>query len=169
MTRTDSPPARDERTQLATFLDYVRDTARAKCEGVSPDDARRAPLPGSPLMTIAGLINHLSWVEYYWFEVAFLGGEDEGPWTEEDPDREMRIAVDMPLADVLSLYEERTTRYRELVASHDLDTPAARPRGNGDGGHPDLRWIVLHLIEETARHNGHLDLIREIVDGTTGV
>ncbi|GGV79977.1 hypothetical protein GCM10015535_17570 [Streptomyces gelaticus] len=169
MTRTDSPPARDERTQLATFLDYVRDTARAKCEGVSPDDARRAPLPGSPLMTIAGLINHLSWVEYYWFEVVFLGGEDEGPWTEEDPDREMRIAVDMPLADVLSLYEERTTRYRELVASHDLDTPAARPRGNGDGDHPDLRWIVLHLIEETARHNGHLDLIREIVDGTTGV
>ncbi|MET9919860.1 DinB family protein [Streptomyces sp. NPDC006435] len=167
MTRTDSPPAWDERTQLATFLDYARDTARAKCEGVSPDDARRAPLPGSPLMTIAGLINHLSWVEYHWFEVVFLGGEDEGPWTDEDPDREMRIAVDMPLADVLALYAERTARYRELVASHDLDTPAERPRR--DGRSPDLRWIVLHLIEETARHNGHLDIIREIVDGTTGV
>ncbi|MGW2178877.1 DinB family protein [Streptomyces sp. NPDC001732] len=166
MTRTDTPPAWDERTQLATFLDYTRDTARAKCEGVSPDDARRAPLPGSPLMTIAGLINHLSWVEYYWFEVVFLGGEDEGPWTDEDPDREMRIAVDMPLADVLALYEERTTRYRELVASHDLDTPARRRRDNGTA--PDLRWIVLHLTEETARHNGHLDIIREIVDGTTG-
>ncbi|MFB6816719.1 DinB family protein [Streptomyces sp. NPDC056347] len=166
MTRTDTPPARDERTQLATFLDYVRDTARVKCEGVSPDDARRAPLPGSPLMTVAGLINHLSWVEYHWFEVMFLGGEDEGPWTEEDPDREMRIALDMPLDDVLALYAERTARYRELVASHDLDTLAVRPRG--DGRHPDLRWIVLHLIEETARHNGHLDLIREIVDGTTG-
>jgi uncharacterized damage-inducible protein DinB len=167
MTRTDSPPAWDERTQLATFLDYARDTARAKCEGVSPDDARRAPLPGSPLMTIAGLINHLSWVEYYWFEVVFLGGEDEGPWTDEDPDREMRIAVDMPLTDVLALYGERAARYRELVASHDLDTPAGRPRR--DGRCPDLRWIVLHLIEETARHNGHLDIIREIVDGTTGV
>ncbi|WP_326767499.1 DinB family protein [Streptomyces sp. NBC_01591] len=166
MTRTDSPPAWDERTQLATFLDYVRDTARAKCEGISPDGARRAPLPGSPLMTIAGLINHLSWVEYYWFEVVFLGGEDEGPWTDEDPDREMRIAVDMPLADVLSLYEERTTRYRELVASNDLDASARRTRD--DGSSPDLRWIVLHLIEETARHNGHLDAIREIVDGTTG-
>lgn len=117
-------------------------------------------------MTVAGLINHLSWVEYHWFEVTFLGGEDEGR-TDEDPDREMRIAVDMPLADVLSLYAERTARYRELVASHDLATPAARPRR--DGSYPDLRWIVLHLIEETARHNGHLDLIREIVDGTTGV
>ncbi|MGW1427270.1 DinB family protein [Streptomyces sp. NPDC002431] len=167
MTRTDTPPARDERTQLATFLDYARDTARAKCEGISPENARRAPLPGSPLMTVAGLINHLSWVEYHWFEVVFLGGEDEGPWTEEDPDREMRIALDMPLDDVLALYAERTARYRELVASHDLDALAARPRG--DGRHPDLRWIVLHLIEETARHNGHLDLIREIVDGTTGV
>ncbi|MEU0626827.1 DinB family protein [Streptomyces sp. NPDC005989] len=167
MTRTDSPPAWDERTQLATFLDYVRATARAKCEGISPEDARRAPLPGSPLMTIAGLINHLSWVEYYWFEVAFLGGSDEGPWTDEDPDREMRIAVDMPLADVLSLYEERTTRYSELVASTSLDTPAEQPRR--DGRHPDLRWVVMHLIEETARHNGHLDMIREIVDGTTGV
>ncbi|MFD7529177.1 DinB family protein [Streptomyces sp. NPDC059849] len=167
MTRTDSPPAWDERTQLATFLDYVRDTARAKCEGVSPEDARRAPLPGSPLMTIAGLINHLSWVEYHWFEVTFLGGPDEGPWTDEDPDREMRIAVDMPLADVLALYEERTARYNELVATTDLDARAAQPRSNGS--HPDLRWIVLHLIEETARHNGHLDMIREIVDGTTGV
>ncbi|MFE7617816.1 DinB family protein [Streptomyces sp. NPDC057496] len=166
MTRTDSPPAWDERTQLATFLDYARDTARAKCEGVSSDDARRAPLPGSPLMTIAGLINHLSWVEYHWFEVVFLGGEDEGPWTDEDPDREMRIAVDMPLADVLALYAERTARYRELVASHDLDTRAKLLRR--DGSSPDLRWIVLHLIEETARHNGHLDIIREIVDGTTG-
>ncbi|MEE1807129.1 DinB family protein [Streptomyces sp. BE133] len=167
MTRTDMPPAWDERTQLATFLDYARDTARAKCEGISPEDARRAPLPGSPLMTVSGLINHLSWVEYYWFEVAFLGGEDEGPWTDEDPDREMRIAVDMPLADLLSEYEARTTRYRALVASTDLDTPSKRPQR--DDRYPDLRWILLHLIEETARHNGHLDMIREIVDGTTGV
>lgn len=79
----------------------------------------------------------------------------------------MRIAVDVPLADVLAQYEARTTRYRELVASHDLDTPAKRSRR--DGRYPDLRWIVLHLVEETARHNGHLDMIREIVDGTTGI
>ncbi|MGC5411161.1 DinB family protein, partial [Streptomyces sp. DT225] len=124
------------------------------------------PLPGSPLMTLAGVVNHLRWVEYYWFEVVFLGGEDEGPWTDEDPDREMRIAVDMPLADVLREYEEQCARYRELVAAHDLDTRAQRTRSSGL--HPDLRWILLHLVEETARHNGHIDIIREIVDGTTG-
>lgn len=166
MTRTDSPPTWDERTQLTTFLDYSRATALAKCEGLAQDDARRAPLPGSPLMTIAGLVNHLRWVEYYWFEVVFLGGEDEGPWTDEDPDREMRIAVDMPLADVLTEYEQQCARYRELVAAHDLDTLAKRPRIEGRS--PDLRWIVLHLIEETSRHNGHIDIIREIVDGVTG-
>ncbi|MGN5633670.1 DinB family protein [Streptomyces sp. AC154] len=166
MTRTDAPSAWDERTQLTTFLDYARATALAKCEGLTQEDACKALLPGSPLMTIAGLVNHLRWVEYAWFEIDFLGGKDEGPWTEEDPDREMRIALDMPLAVVLAEYEEQSARYRELVAAHDLDTRAKRPRS--DGHHPDLRWILLHLIEETARHNGHLDIIREIIDGTTG-
>jgi uncharacterized damage-inducible protein DinB len=166
MTRTDTPPTWDERASLTTFLDYVRDTARMKCEGVSPEDARKAPLPGSPLMTLCGLINHLRWVEYYWFEVMFLGEEDEGPWTEEDPDREMRIAVDVPLADLLTEYDQQSARYRELVAAHDLETPAKRP--NGDGRHANLRWVVLHLIEEIARHNGHLDIVRELTDGQAG-
>ncbi|MFJ3087497.1 DinB family protein [Streptomyces sp. NPDC086838] len=166
MTRTDTPPAWDERTQLTTFLDYTRATAVAKCDGLTQENAVRAPLPGSPLMTLAGIVNHLRWVEYYWFEVVFLGGEDEGPWTDEDPDREMRIAVDMPLADVLKEYEEQSARYRELVAAHDLNASAQRERVGGR--RPDLRWILLHLIEETARHNGHIDIIRETVDGTTG-
>ncbi|MGX1132912.1 putative damage-inducible protein DinB [Streptomyces glaucescens] len=167
MTRTDTPPAWDERTQLTTFLDYARDTARAKCEGVSAENARRAPLPASPLMTLSGLINHLRWVEYWWFQVVFLGEEDEGPWTEEDPDREMRVAVDIPLPDLLREYADQSARYRELVAANDLDTRAKR--AIRDGRHVDLRWVLLHLTEETARHNGHLDIIRELVDGTTGV
>ncbi|MCX4698128.1 DinB family protein [Streptomyces sp. NBC_01373] len=167
MTRTDTPPAWDERTQLTTFLDYARDTARAKCEDVSAESARKAPLPGSPLMTLSGLINHLRWVEYFWFQVVFLGEEDEGPWTDEDPDREMRIAVDFPLPDLLEEYAEQASRYRELVAAHDLDTKAKRT--NSSGRRVDLRWILLHLTEETARHNGHLDILCELVDGTTGV
>ncbi|MFE9247994.1 DinB family protein [Streptomyces sp. NPDC007088] len=164
--RTDLPPSWSERDSLATFLDYVRDTARAKCAGVSAEDARAAPLPGSPLMTMCGLISHLYWVEYSWFEVVFLGKEDEGPWTDEDPDREMRIALDVPLADLLRQYEEQSARHREFVAARDLDEKAVRPVR--DGQHVTLRWIVLHLIEETARHNGHLDLLRETVDGVTG-
>ncbi|MDQ0812829.1 putative damage-inducible protein DinB [Streptomyces sp. B3I7] len=167
MTRIDdTPSAWDERTQLTRFLDYARDTARFKCQGVSAENARRAPLPGSPLMTMSGVINHLRWVEYYWFQVVFLGEEDQGPWTDEDPDREMRVAVDFPLPQLLDEYAEQSARHRELVAGRGLDDRAARPVR--DGRHVDLRWILLHLTEETARHNGHLDILREILDGTTG-
>jgi uncharacterized damage-inducible protein DinB len=168
MTRIDDvPPAWDERTQLTTYLDYTRDTVRAKCEDLSDADARRALLPTSPLMTISGLVNHLRWVEYYWFQMVFLGEEGEAPWTDEDPDREMRIAVDFPLAQLLHEYAEQAERYRQVVAEHDLDSTAKKPMS--DGRHVDLRWILLHLIEETARHNGHLDLLRELIDGRTGV
>ncbi|MEU6987860.1 DinB family protein [Streptomyces sp. NPDC046324] len=168
--RTDTPPTWDERTQLTTFLDYARDTARAKCEGVSAEDARKAPLPSSPLMTMCGLINHLRWVEYYWMQVVFLGEEHVGPLTEatdDDPDPEMRIAVDIPLPRLLAEYEEQSARYRRLVSGLDLNATAERPISGGR--HVDLRWVILHLIEETSRHNGHLDIVRELVDGQTGV
>ncbi|MFJ5927389.1 DinB family protein [Kitasatospora sp. NPDC092948] len=168
--RTDTPPAWDERTQLTTFLDYARATAQAKCEGISAEDARRSPLPGSPLMTVCGLISHLRWVENWWLEVVFLGAEQTGPLvdaTEEDPDPEMRTAVDVPLAQLLAEYEEQSVRYRKLVADHALDAKAVRPMRGGQ--HMDLRWILLHLIEETSRHNGHLDIVRELLDGRTGV
>ncbi|CAM5360176.1 DinB family protein [Streptomyces californicus] len=167
MTRIDdTPPAWDERTQLTTFLDYARGTTRAKCEGISGENARKALLPGSPLMTVSGIVNHLRWVEYYWFQVIFLGEEDLAPMTDEDPDREMRIAVDFPLTQLLDAYAEQSARYRELVAANDLDK---RARGTiRNGLHVDLRWILLHLTEETARHNGHLDILREMLDGSTG-
>lgn len=162
----DLPPAWDERTQLTTLLDYARDTARIKCEGVSEENARKALLPGSPLMTMSGVINHLRWVEYCWFQVVFLGEEDQSPWTEEDPDREMRIAVDYPLSQLLDEYAQQSARYRELVAGRSLDEKAQRTVR--DHTRVDLRWILLHLTEETARHNGHLDILREMLDGTTG-
>ncbi|MFD8597327.1 DinB family protein [Kitasatospora sp. NPDC059646] len=167
--RTDTPPSWDERTQLTTFLDYARATARAKCEGLSAEDARRSPLPGSPLMTVCGLISHLRWVEHWWLEAVFLGQELTGPLadaTDDDPDPEMRTAVDVPLEQLLAEYEEQAERLRRLVAEHDLDAKAERPVR--DGRHVDLRWILLHLIEETARHNGHLDIVRELLDGRTG-
>ncbi|MFF7867447.1 DinB family protein [Streptomyces qaidamensis] len=168
--RTDTPSAWDERTQLVTFLDYARDTALTKCEGVSAEDARKAPLPSSPLMTLCGLISHLRWVEHYWFQVMFLGEEPVGPLTEatdDDPDPEMRTAVDVPLPRLLAEYQEQSARYRRLVSEHDLNSTAKRPIS--DGRRVDLRWVILHLIEETSRRNGHLDVVRELVDGRTGV
>ena len=104
MPRTDIPAGWDERTVLTTFWDYVRAAVYAKWEHLAEADARRAPLPSSPLMTLAGLVNHLRWVEYFWFQVMLLGEEDHGPWTEEDPDREMRIAAAVPIAQLLDEY-----------------------------------------------------------------
>ena len=166
MTRTDTPPAWDERTILTTFLDYTRATARHKCEGLSDADAAKALLPTSPLTTIGGLVNHVRWVEYSWIQSIFFGEEDEGPWTEEEPDREMSLGAQLPLAQVLAEYEAQCERYNQLLAGVDLDTRAERPFRNGE--HPTLRWILMHLIEETARHNGHIDLLREMVDGVRG-
>jgi hypothetical protein len=70
-------------------------------------------------MTLSGLVSHLRWVEYYWFQVMLLGEEDHGPWTEENPDREMRVAVAVPIAQLLDEYEARCARYRDLVAPLD--------------------------------------------------
>jgi uncharacterized damage-inducible protein DinB len=167
--RTDDIPVSwGERTVLTTMLDYVRDTVHVKCAGISEENARRAPLPGSPLMTISGLVSHLHRVEFYWLEVVLLGTPNIGPWTDdEDPDREMRIAVDIPIAQLLGEYRDSCARHRELVTALDLDTPSA---GQLDWRTEPvtLRWILFHLIEETARHNGHLDILREMADGVTG-
>jgi Protein of unknown function (DUF664) len=95
--RTDDIPASwDERTVLTTMLDYVRDTVHVKCAGLTDEQARRAPLPGSPLTTISGLVSHLRWVEYYWIRVVLLGEQDHMPVAADDPDAEMRLALRAP-------------------------------------------------------------------------
>ena len=166
--RTDDIPSSwDERTTLTTLLDYARDTVPAKCAGLSDADARRAPLPGSPLMTISGLVSHLRWVETYWIEETLLGRAIDAPWTDDDPDREFRIAVEVPLTQLLAEYRTACARHRDLAASLDLDTPSKGAR-DWRTEPVTLRWILLHLTEETARHNGHLDILRELADGTRG-
>lgn len=161
------PAAWDERSTLNAMLDYARATVRAKCEGLSDEKARQARLPTSPLMTVAGVVSHVRWVEYSWFEVVFLGREDQGPWTEDDPDREMRIALDVPLTQLLDDYDAQSERYRRLVAGLDLESRSQQTMSNGQT--VTLRFVLLHLIEETARHNGHPDVPREIADGVTGM
>ena len=105
-------------------------------------------------------------MENWWFEVVFQDLPDLAPWTEDDVDREWRIAVERPIEELLAEYEGQCARNRELVAGLDLDTRAKVTVR--DGQTVTLGWIVLHLIEETARHNGHLDVLRELADGTVG-
>ncbi len=166
MARTDDiPQTFDERTVLLQMLHYAQDTAVTKVSGLSEELARTAPLPGSPLMSPANLLNHLRWVERSWVNADLFGGEDDGPWTPENPDAEFEEGSQLPIAEVVRLYEDEAARTRAVFAEVDLDMV----RRNERRPQPvTARWILQHLIEETARHNGHLDILREMIDGTTG-
>jgi uncharacterized damage-inducible protein DinB len=164
--RTDHPATMAERDVLLTLLDYTRRTALMDCDGLSDEDARRQLLPTSPLMTMSGIVSHLRWVEWSWVHVRLLGEPDDGPWTDEDPDREFHYRLDQPLSVTLDDYAEMARANDELFTTLDLDQVAVQRMR--DGRQITFRWILQHLIEENARHNGHLDIIRELLDGATG-
>jgi uncharacterized damage-inducible protein DinB len=166
VTRTDTPSAWDERSTLLTMLQYTRDTAAEKCRNLSESGAAAAPLSTSPLMSVGGVVNHMRWVEHSWIETRFVDGADLGPWTEDSPDQEFIDGAAAPLTDVLRDYVAQAERTDRIIAEHDLEDRSATPLSSGD--RPTLRWVVLHLVEENARHNGHLDILRELADGTTG-
>lgn len=149
---------------LTGWLDWQRATVRLKCEGLSDVDARRTLVPTSPLMSVAGLVSHLRWVEYGWLEVSFLGRTDRrtSARSGSDPDADWR-ADGVPLARLLDDYDAQCARSREIVAAHDLDQLEAHAPPGMEL--VSLRWILGHLLEETARHLGHLDLLRELTDG----
>ena len=96
-----------------------------------------------------------------------LGEQDRTPVTEDDPDAEMRLGLHVPLARLLAEYRASCGQLSELVAPHDLDTES-RGALSWRNEPVTLRWVLMHLIEETARHNGHIDLPREMADGLTG-
>lgn len=167
--RTDPPSCGAELLQLSAFLDYQRETVLRKCEGLT-DEQLAQPLPPSPL-TLGGLLNHLALVEDSWFSQRFAGRPEDPLWAgidrDADPDFDFRTAADVPADELRRRYEQACARSREIVRSAErLDQRSARPRR--DGQHVDLRWVLLHMLEETARHAGHADLLREAVDGTVG-
>ena len=154
----------DERSLLLTMLRYTQQTAVEKVQGLSQDLARTAPLSTSPRMAPANLLNHLRWVEWSWLHVDLLDEPDQGPWTKENPDAEFDEGSELPLDEVIRRYEEQAAATLAYFADADLDAPTRRKRKR----ELTTRWVLLHLIEETARHNGHLDILRELADGQTG-
>jgi uncharacterized damage-inducible protein DinB len=171
LVRTDPPDSGPETEQLAAFLDFQRETVLLKCEGLTAEQLRRAAVPTSGL-TLGGLLNHLALVEDTWFGERFLGEEPVPPWDavdwDDDPDWEFRTAADLSPEELRERYRAACERSRAVVrAAGDLDRESvAVSRRTGE--HFDLRWILLHMIEETARHAGHADLLREALDGTVG-
>ena len=157
----------DERTTLESWLDFHRTTLAMKCEGLDDDQAAVASVPPSAL-TLIGLVQHMAEVERNWFR-RVLAGEQAPPIydPQADPsaaDGGFELAEGATLRDALATWHAEVTRAREHCADLRLaDTGRFREQD------VSLRWIYVHMIEEYARHNGHADLIRERIDGASGV
>lgn len=161
------PPYRgDERATLTGFLDFQRATLEWKCDGLSDEQLRQRALPTSA-MSLLGLVRHLADVEQNWFRVSLDGQTpswhywDRGP-DYGDTDWEVETA---DVAESFRVWREEVTLARRIVAaSESLDRSFDHP----NDGPVTLRWVLTHMIEEYARHNGHADLLREAIDGAVG-
>jgi hypothetical protein len=147
----------DERQILVEFLDYLRESVIVKAGGVAEEQART---PGVPSGTsLLGLVKHLTRVEVVWLRFGFAG---EKVWVPDDA-----LTPDDTRDRLIADYRAAIARSNEIVAAcDDLDARAARKVVAPE--HPTLRWILVHMVEETARHAGHADILREQVDGTVG-
>jgi uncharacterized damage-inducible protein DinB len=162
--RPEPPYDGDERDTMAGYLDFQRATVRWKLAGLSDADARRSVVP-SPLTTLAGVVKHLIDVERYWFQQVLDGRDDlTYAWTRDDLDGDWRIEPGETVAGLLAGYDEACAQSRDVLARLSLDGSGRRP----DGTEVSVRWVLAHMLEETARHAGHADLLRELVDGVTG-
>ena len=171
-TRTEAPVRADEVTALRGFLDYHRDTFRMKCAGLTQQQLAEAHPPSA--MTLGGMMKHLALNEVGWFGYT-LGGAPYPPlfdgvdW-QSDPDWEWRTATEDDPLELRVIYDDSVRRadgaIDEALARGGLDAESVG-QSSSDGAF-SLRWILLHMLEEYARHNGHADLLRESIDGETG-
>jgi len=156
----------DERTTLAGFLDFQRATLEWKCDGLSDEQLRRRPLTTSA-MSLLGLVRHLADVEQHWFRVSLDGQTPSWHYWHRGPDQS-DTDWEVESADVVESFgawREEVDHARRIVAdSESLDRSFDHPYD----GPVTLRWILTHMIEEYARHNGHADLMREAIDGAVG-
>lgn len=165
------PQQADETTTLRAFLDFFRDTLRRQCAGIGAEGLAQTLAPST--MTLGGMLKHLTFVEQWWFSIVLHGREASGIWADVDWDADedwewhsaaqdspdqLRTWLDEAIAESDRCLEEA------LARGEGLDLPAARERR---GETVSLRWILVHMVEEYARHCGHADLIRESIDGAT--
>jgi uncharacterized damage-inducible protein DinB len=159
------PNVGDEREVLTAFLDWHRATFAAKCGGLSREQLDSASVSPSP-MSLHGLVRHLAAVERWWFQIQFSGADVPMlHYTDDDPDLDFNGLAEDPAED-FRLWREECEKSRAIVAAASLDDVCTL---HSNGERMSLRRIVVHLIAEYARHNGHADLLRERIDGATGV
>jgi uncharacterized damage-inducible protein DinB len=156
----------DLRGLLLSYLDFFRGQVATKLDGLSDGELRTSVVPSG--WTPAGLVVHLVNVERRWLEWGFLGRQIDEPWRDSAPGGGW-ITPQSSAAELAGLLDEAAARTRSIVEAHELaEASALTGRFRDESSAPQLQWILLHLIQEYARHLGHLDIARELVDGTTG-
>jgi uncharacterized damage-inducible protein DinB len=162
-----APPATDERELLLAYIAQQRDGVRNAAYGLTDEQARRTPTAGT--LSIGGLVKHVAAMERGWIDIVLRrdrGGSDDREAAYED---NFRLAPDETLAEALARFDAVAKETEAVVAGIDLDQPVPVPKGvpwfPDDVEAWSVRWVLLHLIEEIARHAGHADIVRESIDG----
>jgi len=160
----DIPRTADERATLVAFLEWQRSTLKRKCAGLTAEQLRRRSAAPSTL-SLLGLIRHMTDVERGWFRRT-LGREDVGdPYaTDADPDADFNDIDDADIDETFAAWRSECERASQVIARYQLADEGRQRTGRA----VSLRWILVHMIEEYSRHNGHADLLRERIDGATG-
>lgn len=162
----DIPFAADERTMLLAFLDFYRAALKDRAWGLDREQLQRKLAPST--LTLARIVGHMAWVEDFWFRVRFDGEGPSSLWAvidwDTEGDGEMTLAQSWSVEELMSHFDAATAdSNRRTGAASSLDQLSTTSTETGE--HWSLRWILVHMIEEYARHCGHADLIRESIDG----
>ncbi len=159
-----APYGGDESAVVSWLLDYQRYVLLRKVDGITEQQARTTT--ASSNLSLLGLVRHLALVEQYWIGEVFLGSSETSLWDDpDDRDRDFHPLEHDTLADALVALRAEIGRARQIAATTAFDASSVGRRANQQ---VKLRWILVHLVEEYARHCGHADLLREAIDGTTG-
>lgn len=157
--------ADDELTLLREFLQFLRVTAVNKLADLDDVKARATPLPSSPVMSLMGVVKHLTSVERFWVSIVGGGRDLPDPWEGDDAEADFRLSADDTIDGVVAAYRAEWVLSDDSVASLG---PGDETRAAAGDKRRTVRWIYTHLIQETARHVGHLDILRELADGSVG-
>ena len=151
-----------EKESLKVSLDRHRDAVLWKLEGLGDDDLRRPLVPSGT--SLLGLVKHLAAVEYGWFCDTFGRETEPLPFDDDDPEADLRIEPEETTEEILAFYGRARVAADQVIAELEVeDTGTA-----WSGAAVTMRWVLIHMIEETARHAGHVDILRELIDGMAG-
>ncbi|HEV2871072.1 MAG TPA: DinB family protein [Actinomycetota bacterium] len=151
-----------EKESLKVSLDRHRDAVLWKLEGLGDDDLRRPMVPSGT--SLLGLVKHLGSVEYGWFCETFGRQTEPLPYDEDDPDSDMRARPDETTEDILAFYGRARAAADRVIDELDVEDTGTAWFGET----VTMRWVLIHMVEETARHAGHIDILRELIDGMAG-